>query len=72
VRAGEPVQSRYGVKRRGGEHGGRVRKDAVERETAVGAVEAGGDGGGGRLVGRARERVRDVAVGRVRGGGGRR
>ena len=76
VRAGGMVQSRYGVKRRGRENGGRVREDAVERETVVGAVEACGDGGDamrvGRAVGRARVRVGDVAVGRVRGGGGRR
>ena len=47
MRAGGMVQSRYGVKRRGRENSGRVRKDAVERETVVGAVDdVFGDGGG--------------------------
>ncbi len=57
---------RYGVERRGGINRGRVRKNAVERETVVGAVNVGGS------VGRAHSRVRDVPVGRVRGGRGRR
>ena len=72
--AGGMIQSRYGVERRGRKNGGRVRQNTVKRETVVGAVEACDDGGGerrvGRAVGRARVRVSDVAVGRVRGGGG--
>ena len=46
VRAGGMVQSRYGVKRRGRENGGRVRKDAVEREAVVSAVDDFGYGNG--------------------------
>ena len=60
VRVGGLAPFRCGVERRGRVDGGRVGKDAVEREAVVGAVHDLGDGGGGsrvcEAVGRARVR----------------